>query len=192
MTDDRRMFDEEMAGVNPLQLEGRVVLNKRGSSEHSYAARRAAALASAVKHNYLSASEVDLLDPYSLLEYRCDGVQNGVFRKFKQGKYALEARLDLHKMTVDQARREVFEFIHDAEEAGLRTVMIVHGRGLSSSGKAAVLKSYVNVWLPEFASVLGFCSAQPREGGAGAVYVMLKKSEQKKQQNRERYSGGRI
>lgn len=190
MTDERQLFDEEMAGVNPLQIEERVALNKRVTNEYSYAARRAAALASAVKHNYLSASAVDLLDPYSVLEYRRDGLQNGVFRKLKQGKYALEARLDLHRMTVDQARREVFEFIHDAEEADLRTVMIVHGRGFSSSGKAAVLKSYVNVWLPEFASVLGFCSAQPRDGGVGAVYVMLKKSEKKK--NCERFSYGRI
>ena len=155
------------------------------------AARRAAATAQSNARNFLSTSEIELLDPYYVLEFKREGVQNGVFRRLKQGKYAIEARLDLHKMTVEQARLQVFEFIREAMKADLRTIMIVHGRGHHSESTGAVLKSYVNRWLPEMEEVQGFCSAQPQHGGAGAVYIMLRKSEKKKQENRDRLARGR-
>ena len=191
MGDDDRLFAEEMAGVKPLELERRVVLKKDSGDAVIIAARRAAATASSEARNFLSTSDIELLDPYYVLEFRREGVQHGVFRRLKQGKYAIEARLDLHKMTVDQARLQVFEFIREAMKADLRTVMIVHGRGYHSESKGAVIKSYVNRWLPEMDEVQGFSSAQPQHGGAGAVYIMLRKSERKKQENRDRLARGR-
>jgi DNA-nicking Smr family endonuclease len=191
MSDDDRLFAEEMAGVKPLELERRVVIRKDDGGEVNIAARRAAATAQSNARNFLSTSEIEILDPYYLLEFRREGVQLGVFRRLKQGKYATEARLDLHKMTVEQARLQVFEFIREAMKADLRTVMIVHGRGHHNESKGAVLKSYVNRWLPEMDEVQGFCSAQIQHGGAGAVYIMLRKSEKKKQENRDRLARGR-
>ncbi|WP_295876080.1 DNA endonuclease SmrA [uncultured Zhongshania sp.] len=191
MNDDDRLFAEEMAGVKPLEIERRVVIRKDDGGAVNIAARRAAATAQSNARNFLSTSEIELLDPYYVLEFKREGVQNGVFRRLKQGKYAIEARLDLHKMTVEQARLQVFEFIREAMKADLRTIMIVHGRGHHSESTGAVLKSYVNRWLPEMEEVQGFCSAQPQHGGAGAVYIMLRKSEKKKQENRDRLARGR-
>ncbi|MBW2940263.1 DNA endonuclease SmrA [Zhongshania aquimaris] len=191
MNDDDRLFAEEMAGVKPLEIERRVVIRKDDGGAVNIAARRAAATAQSSARNFLSTSEIELLDPYYVLEFKREGVQNGVFRRLKQGKYAIEARLDLHKMTVEQARLQVFEFIREAMKADLRTIMIVHGRGHHSESTGAVLKSYVNRWLPEMEEVQGFCSAQPQHGGAGAVYIMLRKSEKKKQENRDRLARGR-
>ena len=191
MNDDDRLFAEEMAGVKPLEIERRVVIRKGDGGAVNIAARRAAATAQSNARNFLSTSEIELLDPYYVLEFKREGVQNGVFRRLKQGKYAIEARLDLHKMTVEQARLQVFEFIREAMKADLRTIMIVHGRGHHSESTGAVLKSYVNRWLPEMDEVQGFCSAQPQHGGAGAVYIMLRKSEKKKQENRDRLARGR-
>ena len=54
-----------------------------------------------------------------------------------------------------------------------------------------MLKSYVNKWLPNLPEVMAFHSAQQHHGGAGAVYVLLKKNAEKKQENGERHLRGR-
>ena len=67
--------------------------------------------------------------------------------------------------------------------------MIVHGRGEKKAEKeqSAILKGCVNHWLQELDAVQAFHSAQPQHGGTGAAYVLLRKSEQQKQVNRERF-----
>lgn len=183
---------DELAGLRKLRSEQRVALNKSPVSELAVAAARDAAVRD-LEHdkNFLGLDIAELLDPYYPLEFKRPGVQNGVFRKLKQGKYAMDARLDLHRMTVEKAREEVFNFIRDAVKYDLRNVMLVPGRGTHSQSAEAILKSYVNKWLPEFEQVQAFCSAQPQHGGTGAVYVMLKKSERESEKNRVAFSRGR-
>lgn len=52
-------------------------------------------------------------------------------------------------------------------------VKIVHGKGAHTG--QTLLKTYVNGWLPQLPDVLAFVSALPRDGGAGAVYVLLRR-----------------
>ena len=185
-------FVEAMQDVKPLRQPDKVALTRASESSIALEARRRAAVTEPLRDdNFLSSDYVELLDPYYPLEFRREGVQHGVFRKFKQGKYPLDARLDLHRMTVEEARREVFDFLRQAEAYDLRTAIIVHGKGAHSQSAGAVLKSYINKWLPELSAVQAFCSAQPQHGGVGAVYVMLRKSERKKQENRDRVNKGR-
>ena len=47
------------------------------------------------------------------------------------------------------------------------------------------IKSFVNKWLPELPAVLAYHTAQRHHGGSGATYVLLKKSADKKHENRE-------
>ena len=82
-------------------------------------------------------------------------------------------------MTVEQARQEVYSFIKEAAAYDLRCLIIVHGKGSHSKNDQALLKSYVNKWLPDLDEVQAFCSAQSRHGGLGAAYVLLGKSERK-------------
>ena len=124
-----------------------------------------------------------LFDPYADSEietgeellYLRPGVQQRVWRKFQRGQYAIEAELDLHGCTVEQARPRVAEFVQSAQAARRRCVRIIHGKGLSSQGKLPVLKGKVNAWLRQTDAVLGFCSARRNDGGTGAVYVLLKR-----------------
>lgn len=181
------------AAIRPLQAERRVALNRSPVSGLAVAAARDAAVRDIDgDRNFLALSDIELLDPYYPLEFKRAGVQNGVFRKLKQGKYPMDARLDLHRMTAERAREEVFNFIRDALAYDLRNVMIVTGRGNHNQSAEAVLKSYVNRWLPEFDEVQAYCSAQPQHGGTGAVYIMLKKSERQREQNRIKHTRGRV
>jgi len=192
-TADDNLFRDELQDVQPLQIPAKVPLNRSPVSGLAAAARREAAQRELdAERNFLTLNNVDMLDPYYPLEFKRAGVQNGVFRKLKQGKYAMDARLDLHRLTVEQAREQVFGFIREAHAYDLRNVLIVTGRGNHSSSPEAVLKSYVNKWLPEFDEVQAYCSAIPAQGGTGAVYVMLKKSEKRKQENRDRLNRGRV
>ena len=56
----------------------------------------------------------------------------------------------------------------------LRCAHIIHGKGYRSGERQPVLKRKVNYWLRLRPDVLAFCSATPRDGGTGAVYVLLR------------------
>lgn len=190
---DDELFLEEMRGVQQIPKPQRIELNRSPISRLAVEARREAAVRESERdNNFLALDNVELLDPWYILEFRRPGVQHGVYRKLKQGKYPMDARLDLHRMTVEKAREELFSFIREASAYDLRNVMIVPGRGLHSQSAEALLKSYVNKWLRDFEEVQAFCSAQPHHGGTGAVYVMLKKGEREKEKNRIQLARGRV
>lgn len=201
MSSDDDAFREAMSDVTPLKREARIgrATTTDRERDRSAAIRREAAITD--RHadpNTLSEREVPPLDPWYVLEFKRPGVQHGVFRKLKQGRYDTEARLDLHRMTVAVARRELFYFLEEAYRLGLRCVLVVHGKGDSGGMKktererSGVLKGYVDHWLRELGQVQAFHSAQPRHGGTGAVYVLLRKSEKKKRENREKFMKGRV
>ena len=188
------LFAEEMAGVKPLTREARVRLVKERLSEDQQQGRRRAAEGEEVALNPLVDEGVQPLDPWYVLEFKRPGIQNGVYRKLRLGQYQVDARLDLHRLSVKRAREEVFAFIREATELGLRTLLVVHGKGQSkSSGDApAILKGYVDHWLRDLDAVQAFHSARPVHGGTGAVYVLLRKSPEQKRENRLNYMKGRV
>ena len=102
------------------------------------------------------------------------GVQRGVLRDLRQGRWTMEAYLDLHGYTRDEARIALGQFIRECKVLGHRCARIVHGKGLGSPGREPVLKKLVHGWLTQKSEVLAFCQARPVDGGAGAVVVMLK------------------
>ena len=90
-----------------------------------------------------------------------------------------------------QARQEVFDFIADCQRYDARSAIILHGKGELSEPKA-FLKSCVNTWLKQIPEVLAFHSAQKHQGGTGALYVLVKKSQRKKQENKIKFAKGRV
>lgn len=193
MNDDE-LFFEEMAGVMPLKRAPRARLDKRSDVSDTAERRRAAEGLDGVGLNPLVDEGIEPLDAWYVLDFKRPGIQNGVYKKLRLGKYDVEARLDLHRLTVKQARDETHTFVKEAMELGLRTLLIMHGKGQRKSEveKTAVLKGYINRWLQDLDDVQAFHSAQPVHGGTGAVYVLLKKSVEKKRENRERFLKGRV
>jgi DNA-nicking Smr family endonuclease len=120
--------------------------------------------------------EVDittLLDTDDQLSFRRPGVGPDVVQKLRKGKWSIQRQIDLHGLRTDEARETLTAFIRDAHKQGIRCVRVVHGKGLGSPGKAPVLKEKVHRWLVQKAEVVAFVQAQPAQGGAGALVVLL-------------------
>jgi len=94
-------------------------------------------------------------------------------RKLARGNYAVQAEIDLHGMTVLEAKPRLAEFIEECARSGHRCVRVVHGKGLGSGQRGPVLKASVNRWLRRWDHVLAFVSTRQVDGGTGAVYVLL-------------------
>lgn len=178
------LFLQELEGVKPLKTDSAHVVKKAVETPGKRVRRKLAA-GSHLQADPLASSDVPPLKSNDVLEFKRPGIQHGVFRKFRLGQYEIEARLDLHKMTVEEARREVFRFLCECAEYELRTAIILHGKGDRNPDKIATLKSHLAVWLPQIDEVMAFHSAQKQHGGTGAVYIMLKKGDKAKQHNRE-------
>lgn len=107
-----------------------------------------------------------------LIEYFRSGIQHKMIRKMRTGEYEIEAKLDLHGMIVTEAREGLARFILECQRQGIRQVLIVHGKGRAHHDP--ILKNKLNHWLRQTSDILAFCSAKSKEGGTGALYVLLK------------------
>ena len=185
MKDDA--FREAMEGVERLDFH-RLPDAPPGPPTPGQRRRRDAAVAKELEPdpNYLYTGEVRSMDPYERFEWKKDGVQPAVFQKLKSGGYPVEGRLDLHRRTVEEARDAVYRFLSVCRGRGWRCVAILHGRGLRSPTPARI-KSYVAHWMRQAPEVIACSSAPPRQGGTGAVFVLLRKSATRREENRERH-----
>lgn len=97
-------------------------------------------------------------------------------RSLKKGG-AVDARLDLHGLYQGQAHDRLLRFLKTQQSRGARVVLVITGKGVSG-GERGVLRRMVPVWLAEPALrgiVIGFSEASAAHGGAGALYVRLRR-----------------
>ncbi len=111
------------------------------------------------------------------LAFKRDGVSPLVFRKLRRGHWILQGEIDLHGMTREEARVHLGTFLSECTRRGVRCIRVIHGKGLRSRNREPVLKSRVAHWLALRDEVLAFCEATPRDGGGGAMFVLLKARE---------------
>jgi DNA-nicking Smr family endonuclease len=99
--------------------------------------------------------------------------------QLSRGRKEIDARLDLHGMTQTRAHRVLTDFLHRAHADGLTFVLIITGKGkMGAESERGVLRRQVPQWLglPEFRSlVVGFEEAHVGHGGAGALYVRIRR-----------------
>lgn len=186
---DFDLFLSSMEDVTPISSD---TIKPLSSSPHSSLAqqqkRQAAENTLSTDENYLSTESVELVEPFAILSFKKDGVQGPVFQNLRLAKYQVDATLDLHGQLLKNARNTLFNFINDCQQQNVRVVLIRHGVGIKNKTKPGILKSFVNKWLPELPAVLAYHTAQRHHGGSGATYVLLKKSADKKHENREIHS----
>ncbi|WP_312947284.1 DNA endonuclease SmrA [Superficieibacter sp.] len=138
--------------------------------------------------NFLTTGFLDIVPLETPLEFKREGLQNGVLEKLRLGKYGQQASLNLLRQPVEQCRQKLFAFITGASRQGLRNLLIVHGKGRDDNAHANIIRSYLARWLTEFNDVQAFCVAAPHHGGSGACYVALRKSSEAKLENWERHA----
>ena len=108
------------------------------------------------------------------LFYLSHGVQKKVLRELKKGsRYSADHILDLHGLSQPQAQIEIDYILKNLESAQLACLLIIHGKGLHSPN-GATLKEFTAAYLKSLVPVKAYCSAQQRDGGTGALYVLVK------------------
>src|SRR3990167_7181599 len=109
-----------------------------------------------------------------ILSFSKPGVQHKKFSQLKRGKLEIEATLDLHEHTSDEAIDAVNDFFDRCQKNNIRTVCIIHGKGLFSAENKPILKNLLNQYLRQHPAVTAFHSAKNNRGGTGAVVVTMK------------------
>lgn len=120
----------------------------------------------------------DIADTDEYIEGAAPGVDRRVLMALRCGNYSVQGHVDLHGLGQAEAKQAVDVFLSTSRREGKRCVLIVHGRGLNSKDQIPVLKERLAVWLNRGRigrAVLAFATARPPDGGAGAVYVLLRR-----------------
>ncbi len=173
---DEQSFLDAMEGVSRHKHDKADIVPAANKEKLNTLYRRQAATLEEEKViDGLSDEAVELVESSEELLFANPGVQLRVLKRLKQGHIPWEQGLDLHGYSVEQARDQLSRFILDARRHKCRCIIVIHGKAHSLGSEQALLKSYVNEWLKRLTGVLAFCSAQAKDGGAGALYVLLKR-----------------
>ena len=175
---ERALFLSEMTGVTPLPKD------PRGHVDKPRPQRRVSAYPEPDALDELrdlvegrGAFSIQSTDEY--MEGVAPGVDYRLAQRLHRGDFAVQDQCDLHGHTVDEAKDVVQRFVTQAYTAGQRCVRVIHGRGRNSRDNRPVLKEQVQVWLSHgrlSRLVLAFATAPAADGGAGAVYVLLRRA----------------
>jgi DNA-nicking Smr family endonuclease len=175
-SEDAGLFRAAVRDVRPLPPTARLAPapreDRRGARRH--AARAHLASEARVDDFPDVALEEDSPTGADTLSFRRPGVRDRTLKQLRRGLYPIEDDLDLHGLSQAAARDSLGEFLAYSRGAGYRCVRIVHGKGYRSGARGPILKISVNAWLKRHADVMAFTSARPIDGGAGAVYVLLR------------------
>ncbi len=168
--DDAKLFREAVRGVKPLAGEEQPLPSRKPAPR----ARFTRADRHAVLRESLTGGTDDpaLASGEELVFHRA-GLQSPVLKRLRRGHYRVQAEIDLHGLTVAEAKQALRDFLADSLNHGLRCVRVIHGKGLRSGPRGPVLKSAVGGVLRRTGAVVAYVSARQVDGGTGAVYVLL-------------------
>jgi DNA-nicking Smr family endonuclease len=169
--EDLDAFQQAVKGVQPLKTDkirlGQPPIAKKPVRKHEFSE----------EDNPIPLNESLVLDSVSgeeALAYKHASISLKTLRKLRKGQYNVEAKLDLHGMTVEKARKAVHDFLQECLREKIQVALIIHGKGHHSA--EPVLKNKLNHWLRELPFLLAFCSAAQTHGSRGALYILLKRN----------------
>ena len=174
------LFQRAMENVVPLKGNRNKILRSPVSKEKP---NDELSDQSAKAREYLSylvkepaAWDISFSDEY--MEGAVSGVGPRIMKRLRRGEFSIQDYVDLHGLTKKEAEAAVTSFVIKSYQKDLRCVLIVHGRGLGSADHQPAIKTELPVWFRRGTLkriVLAFATARPYDGGAGAVYVLLRK-----------------
>jgi DNA-nicking Smr family endonuclease len=167
--EDLETFHQAMGGVKPLKIKKKIPLGppivKKPPRRQKYHEEESL--------NLQESLTLDQVQSEEFISFKQTGISSKILRNLRKGQYNVEATLDLHGLIIEEANRSVDEFLQQCLHEGIRVAVIIHGKGHHS--RMPILKNKLNHWLRELPSVLAFCSAAPKHGSRGAIYVLLKR-----------------
>jgi DNA-nicking Smr family endonuclease len=178
--EDRDLFRESIGAVRAVKND-KVVLNTEKPPRFKPKSR----FVDVNEHLNTTQLELDNVGQEDSLSFLGDGLQHNVLKKMRKGQFGLDAEIDLHGLTSNDAKRQLLHFLHACVEDGCRCVHIIHGKGYRSPDNQPILKNHLNLWLRQHKDVQAFCSATVKAGGTGALFVLLQLAE--KYSQREEY-----
>jgi DNA-nicking Smr family endonuclease len=177
--DETDLFTSAMDGVVPLARGPHgTIAGPAPAALHARPVSEEAETLAALSDLIAGVARFDITDTREYIEGVVVGLDPRVIRRLRRGDFAWQSHLDLHGLTATEARDAVDRFILESFRAGWRCVLIVHGRGLNSKDRTPVLKERLKTWLAHgriAKVVLAFSTARPCDGGAGALYVLLRR-----------------
>lgn len=170
--EEKDLFRQTMRDAKPLSAEPRAAPLRRRPKP---GARFSRADDARVLEESLNANLEDMEAANGdAVRFSRPSVGRRTMRKLARGNFAVQAEIDLHGMTLAEARPRLEEFIAECARSGKRCVRVVHGKGRGSGQRGPVLKPSVNRWLRRWDAVLAFASTRQVDGGTGALYVLLR------------------
>lgn len=167
---DRELFRQSIGAVKKIR-------HSTGAQPGKRSPKPAATVPRDVAAEVIQSSTTRVARPLAAgdrLSFKRPGIQDKLFHRLRRGQLSIEWELDLHGHTLADARLALERFLRQCRQEKLRCVRIIHGKGRGSATGKPVLKNELNTWLRRQPAVLAFCSAPAGDGGAGAVYVLLK------------------
>jgi len=174
---DVALFREAVKDAAPLEKTDRATISRPKPKPHAiqHHADELAALEASQLAMYPSPMSwdigADIEDEQSFLR---GAVSPDLLRKLRRGQWTIDAEIDLHGHSQDEAHEALMAFMRKARITGWRCVRIIHGKGLSSHQKIPILRNKVRRWLQQKDEVLAYCEPRPNGGGSGAVLVLLR------------------
>ena len=179
VVDDETMLREALSGVRPLNGASRMPVERRTSraivSEDAEVVAQLSDLVS-------GQAPFDITETEEYVEGMRVGLDPRLLTQLRRGEFAMQSHIDLHGMIQPAAHQALTDFVLQSVRKGLRSVLVVHGRGLGSPGGRPVLKHAAANWLSHGeigGHVLAFVTARLHDGGAGAMYVLLRREKQR-------------
>jgi len=170
--DEQDLFRQEMASVEPLvQERSHPVANRIAPNPIIQDKDKLYSFDSLYSEEF----EPKTIGNEEAISFQRSGVQDRLSNQLRQGQLSLDAELDMHGMTIAIAHQQLAEFIDECRQQNIRCIRIIHGKGWGSKDNKPVLKTKLNTWLQHEENVLAFCSAQIKDGGTGAVFVLLRR-----------------
>jgi len=164
-----RLFEPETSLSNIAKPQDRLP-KKTAKAEKNAASANNSNLSVATPKKVETSKQIK---PVDLRHGETGGIDRGTQRRFFRGEIPIESRLDLHGMTAARAQNQLAQFIESSAYRGCRCVLVITGKGLG------VLHGHVPNWLktqPLSSHILALAEARPKDGGSGALYVLLRRN----------------
>lgn len=186
--DDAMVMHRLFAGVQPLnrsrgRLSKQPIERTPNIERLSKQAAEAAHVDADAVHEHLRTlvegrQRFEVEDDGQRVEGRRVDLPLDALRRLRRGLVPIDARMDLHGMSAQQARTQLELFLRTTRLRGERCVLVIHGKGEHSPQGAGVLRGEIGAWLSQSAAsehVAAFATARSGDGGEGAVYVLLRR-----------------